>query len=88
MLFETPPGFQYGQGTKNIVILVPRTGHAKSLNITDYADVLWLNIPEFLLGHIPTDAEYVAYAINYVSGIYNNKNFSIISRSQEGFITQ
>lgn len=44
-----------------------------SLTATDYVDVLWLNIPEFLLGEIPINAEYIAYAINYVSRISNNK---------------
>jgi hypothetical protein len=46
-----------------------------------YADPVWLNIPGQLLGDIQVNAEYVAYAINYINGI-TSKNVSVISWSQ------
>lgn len=95
---QIPSEFEFGKGSKSPVILVPGTGSmggmafdsnfAKLLSQTDYADVLWLNIPGFLLDDAQENAEYVAYAINYISGISNNKNVSIISWSQGGLDTQ
>lgn len=92
-----PPQFEYENGNKTPVILVPGTGatggstyasnFAKLLKETDYADILYLNVPEYLMDDVQDNAEYVAYAINYISGI-TNKNVSIISWSQGGLDTQ
>lgn len=93
-----PSNFEYGKGTKRPVILVPGTAsmgglvyasnYAKLLRKTDFADVVWLNFPNYLLDDSQINGEYVAYAINYISGITNNKNLSIISWSQGGTILQ
>lgn len=93
-----PREFEYGNGSKSPVILVPgmfsngglvyASNYAKLLKETDFADVLWLNVPGSLLDDAQTNAEYVAYAINYISGISNDKNVSVISWSQGGLDTQ
>ncbi|KAL2841856.1 hypothetical protein BJY01DRAFT_217081 [Aspergillus pseudoustus] len=87
-----PSGFEYGQGNKTPILLVPGTGISggstytntigKLLQGTTYADPVWLNIPGNSLGDIQMNSEYVAYAINYVSAISGNCNISIISWSQ------
>lgn len=92
-----PSDFEYGNGSKKAVILVPGTAsmgglvyasnYAKLLKDTDFADIVWLNVPHYLLDDVQNNAEYVAYAINYISGI-TNKNVSIISWSQGGMILQ
>ncbi|KAL1648098.1 hypothetical protein SLS58_002425 [Diplodia intermedia] len=90
-----PPSFTFGK--KPPVIFVPGTGTYGGINfasnlrklLTDvpYADPVWLNIPGALLRDAQTNAEYVAYAINYISGI-SNANVSVISWSQGGLDTQ
>ncbi|OJD35633.1 lipase b precursor [Diplodia corticola] len=91
-----PPAFTYGQ--KPPVIFVPGTGAYGGINfasnlrklLTDvaFADPVWLNVPGALLRDAQTNAEHVAYAINYISGISNSANVSIISWSQGGLDTQ
>ena len=93
-----PPGYEYGKGDKKSVLLVPATGclggnsfysnFIKLLNQTDFADVAWLNIPNNLLDDAQLNAEYVAYGVNYLSGISEGKNVSVITWSQGGIITQ
>lgn len=95
---EIPPGYEYGKGDKKPVLLVPGTGsyggnayytnYIKLLNQTDFADVAWLNIPHYLLEDSQQNAEYVAYGVNYLSGISEGKKVSVISWSQGGLITQ
>ena len=85
-----PSTFTYG--SKPPVILVPGTGapggvtyasnFIKLLTGTSYADPVWLNIPSFTLQDIQVSAEYVAYAINYISGVSSNKNVSAMTWSQ------
>ncbi|KAL9090889.1 MAG: hypothetical protein Q9165_005097 [Trypethelium subeluteriae] len=91
-----PPGFTYGQ--KPPAILVPGTGNTgyetfsenyiPLLTGVSYADPVWLNIPGQLLGDAQVNAEYVAYAINYISGISSNKNVSVLAWSQGNLDTQ
>ncbi|KAF2238209.1 alpha/beta-hydrolase [Viridothelium virens] len=91
-----PPGFTYGQ--KPPAILVPGTGNTgyetfsenyiPLLTGVSYADPVWLNIPGQLLGDVQVNAEYVAYAINYISGISGNKNVSVLAWSQGNLDTQ
>ncbi len=61
----------------------------KLLGDVAYADPIWLNIPGAMLDDdAQVNAEYIAYAINYVSGICKGANVSIISWSQGGLDTQ
>ncbi|KAI2480431.1 hypothetical protein Ptr902_08612 [Pyrenophora tritici-repentis] len=95
-----PPSFVYGAGSKRPVIFVPGTGAYGGTNFASnlrklltgksYADPVWLNIPGAMLGDAQTNAEYIAYAINYISAIskQNKENIAIISWSQGGLDTQ
>ncbi|KAK6219280.1 hypothetical protein LQW54_002268 [Pestalotiopsis sp. IQ-011] len=91
-----PDDFTYGD--KPPTIFVPGTGSyggntfgsnlRKLLTGADYADPVWLNIPGAMLMDAQVNAEYVAYAINYISGISQNSNVSVVSWSQGGLDTQ
>lgn len=85
-----PSSFTYGQ--KPPIILVPGTGTTggvayggnfrKLFKNVPFADPVWLNIPGFLLNDAQENAEFVAYAINYISGISGNKNVNVMAWSQ------
>ncbi|KAF1831289.1 lipase B precursor [Decorospora gaudefroyi] len=92
-----PSSFTYG--AKPPVIFVPGTGAyggsnyannlRKLLTGTSYADPIWLNIPGAMLADTQKNAEYIAYAINYISAISSNStNMAVISWSQGGLDTQ
>ncbi|CAA9961081.1 hypothetical protein PTMSG1_04465 [Pyrenophora teres f. maculata] len=93
-----PPSFTYG--SKRPVLFVPGTGAYGGTNFAynlrklltgkSYADPVWLNIPGAMLGDTQTNAEYIAYAINYISAIsrQNKQNIAVISWSQGGLDTQ
>ncbi|KAG9193015.1 hypothetical protein G6011_03050 [Alternaria panax] len=93
-----PPGFTYGQ--KRPVIFVPGTGAYGGTNFANnlrklltgksYADPVWLNIPGAMLDDAQTNAEYIAYAINYISAVSrtNKQNIAVVSWSQGGLDTQ
>ncbi|RMZ68565.1 lipase B precursor [Pyrenophora seminiperda CCB06] len=93
-----PPSFTYG--AKRPVIFVPGTASYGGVNFASnlrklltgksYADPVWLNIPGAMLGDAQTNAEYIAYAINYISAIsrQNKQNIAVISWSQGGLDTQ
>lgn len=94
-----PDTFQCGRkGAPQPAILVPGTGntgyiaHIGSyipvLQGSDIADPVWLNIPGFLLGDAQVNAEYVAYAINYIYGISNRRNVAVVTWSQGGLDAQ
>ncbi|KAF1936831.1 alpha/beta-hydrolase [Clathrospora elynae] len=92
-----PSGFTYG--AKPPVIFVPGTGSyggisfannlRKLLTGKSYADPVWLNIPGAMLVDAQSNAEYIAYAINYISSVSKNSNrIAVISWSQGGLDTQ
>lgn len=92
-----PSSYGYGKNGKKPVILIP--GTAVPAGITYYwsfenlgsvtnADVVWVNIPGASLGDAQVNAEYVAYAINYINSVSSGASVSIISWSQGGPDTQ
>ncbi|OBT82604.1 hypothetical protein VE02_07977 [Pseudogymnoascus sp. 03VT05] len=93
-----PSTFQYGKTGKQPVLLVPGTSlpggvsysnaFGKLLAASSYADPVWLNIPGYSLGDAQVSGEYVAYAMNYLSGVSQQKNISVVSWSQGGINTQ
>lgn len=93
-----PPTFQYGKTGKQSVLMVPGTSlpggiayanaFGKLLAASSYADPVWLNIPGYGLGDAQVNGEYVAYAMNYLSGVSGQKNISVVSWSQGGINTQ
>jgi len=84
-----PSNFTYGKVPP--VLLIPGTAGTSGANFapnfgklftgSDYADPVYVNIPGNNLADIQVEAEFVAYAINYISGISNNKNVSLLSWS-------
>jgi hypothetical protein len=93
-----PSTFGYGKSGKQPVLMVPGTAlpggttysnaFEKLLASSSYADPVWVNIPGYSLGDAQVNAEYVAYAINYLSGISDQKNISVVSWSQGGINVQ
>ena len=88
-----PSSFKYGaKGAPQPVILTPGTGdtgyttfvgnYIPLLQNSQIGDPVWLNIPGFLLNDVQTNAEYVAYAINYISGISNHRQVAVFGWSQ------
>ncbi|PYI10548.1 alpha/beta-hydrolase [Aspergillus sclerotiicarbonarius CBS 121057] len=51
------------------------------------ADVAWVNVPGASLGDAQINAEYIAYAINYISALHQT-NVTVIAWSQGGLNTQ
>ena len=94
-----PPNFQYGKkGAPQPIILVPGTGdtgyttfvgnYIPLLQGSTIGDPVWLNIPGYLLNDAQTNAEFVAYAINYIYSISNHRNVAVIGWSQGNIDTQ
>ncbi|KAG2417619.1 hypothetical protein HFD88_008838 [Aspergillus terreus] len=93
-----PSSFEYGANGKTPVLLVPGTAvpagltyhfnFVKLLSATSFADPVWVNIPGNSLDDVQVNAEYVAYAINYLSGVSNDSTIGVISWSQGGLDTQ
>jgi hypothetical protein len=87
-----PDEFQYGANGKRPVLLIPGTANAagttyyfnyeKLLSQSDFADPVWINIPGNTLADIQVTAEYIAYAINYISGISQDTKIGVIAWSQ------
>lgn len=77
-----PSTFSASSG-KQPVILVPgtavmagttyRANLAPLLARSDFADPLWVNVPDASLGDAQVNAEYVAYAMNYVQSMTGRK---------------
>jgi hypothetical protein len=90
-----PSTFTYGKVQP--LVMVPGTGSEGCLTFQSnfiqqftgsaVADPVWLNIPGFMLNDAQVNSEYVAYAINYISGI-SNSNVSVIAWSQGNLDTQ
>lgn len=86
---QIPPTFTYGQ--KPAMLMVPGTGASgfetfgntfgKLLTTTPYADPVYISIPGNSLGDVQINAEYVAYALQYVQSI-SNQNISVMTWSQ------
>ncbi|KAJ5810962.1 hypothetical protein N7447_010478 [Penicillium robsamsonii] len=86
-----PPTFSYGKNDKIPVLLVPGTAdpagstyyfnYAKLFAANPNTDPVWINIPDNSLGDIQSNAEYVAYAINYISGL-SRCSIGVLSWSQ------
>ncbi|ESZ95379.1 hypothetical protein SBOR_4235 [Sclerotinia borealis F-4128] len=84
-----PPGFTWGK--KQPVVMSPGTGVygyvnfasniGKLLATTDYADPVYLNIPNALLYDAQISAEYVAYALQYFYAMTSQKP-AIVTWSQ------
>lgn len=93
-----PHGFKRGADGKRPVLLMPGGSapagstfyfnYEKLLSNTSFADPVWVNIPGNSLGDVQVTAEYVAYAMNYVSGISNNTKIGVISYSQGAIAAQ
>lgn len=92
-VIHIPETFQYGkEGAPQPIILVPGTGNTGYIAFTGNlipllqgsttADPVWLNIPGFLLNDAQVNAEYVAYAINYIHGISNSRRVAVAAWSQ------
>ncbi|KAI9717207.1 MAG: hypothetical protein M1828_007400 [Chrysothrix sp. TS-e1954] len=90
-----PSTFKYG--AVEPVLFIPGTGveacESFAPNIgklfanTNYADPVYVNVPGNLLADVQTNAEYVAYAVNYINGI-TGKNVSVITWSAGSITTQ
>lgn len=91
-----PTTFTYGHVPP--IVMVPGTGSAGCLSFgsnfikqftgSSFADPVWLNIPDLLLRDAQVNAEYIAYALNYISSISGNKNISVMAWSQGNLDTQ
>ncbi|KAF2767947.1 alpha/beta-hydrolase [Teratosphaeria nubilosa] len=94
-----PPSFKYGSGAQP-VILVPGTGNTGYTTFagnyikllqgqaSSVGDPVWLNIPGYQLNDAQVNAEYVAYAINYISGISGHCKVAVAGWSQGNIDTQ
>ncbi|KAH6954434.1 hypothetical protein DER45DRAFT_507359 [Fusarium avenaceum] len=84
-----PDTFTYGRLPP--VILFPGTGSTgytafrgnfiPLLTGVDWADPVWVNVPGLLLDDAQTNAEYAAYALNYIAAL-SKRNVQIIGWSQ------
>lgn len=92
-----PPSFDYGRNGKTPVILIPGTAipagttyyfSFSKLSTSTPVDVVWVNLPRASLSDAQVNAEYVAYAINYISALCIGKSAVVVSWSQGGLDTQ
>lgn len=95
---EIPTTFTHGK--KPPILIVPGTAATTNdmfatnllkllaADPTFANDFLWINNPTLSREDAQVNAEYVAYAINYISGISGNSNVSVIAWSQGTSNTQ
>jgi len=96
-----PETFQYGvSGAPQPILLVGGTGNPGYVTFvgtyipllqnveTSFGDPVWLNIPGYELDDLQKNAEYVAYAINYLSNICGNRSIAVLGYSQGNLDTQ
>ncbi|CEI70573.1 hypothetical protein FVEN_g937 [Fusarium venenatum] len=84
-----PPSFTYGE--KPPVILFPGTGSTgfttfrgnfiPLLTDVEWADPVWVNVPVLLLEDAQVNAEYAAYALNYIASL-TKRDVAVIAWSQ------
>jgi len=95
-VIHIPATFTYGKVAP--LILMPGTGSRGGVNFdsnfiklftgSSFADPVWINPPGFQLEDAQLAAEYIAYAINYISSISGNVNVSVLAWSQGNIDTQ
>lgn len=86
-----PESFSHGKDGRTPLILVPGTAvpagttyHYSFGKLGDPADIVWVNIPRASLNDVQVNAEYVAYAINYISAICGGSKVATLTWSQGG----
>ncbi|KAI0003949.1 hypothetical protein F4779DRAFT_86644 [Xylariaceae sp. FL0662B] len=90
-----PSTFRYGaEGAPPPVILVGGTGNPGYVTFagsyipllqdaeTSFGDPLWINMPGYALEDVQANAEFVAYAVNYIHGISNGRAVAVVGYSQ------
>jgi hypothetical protein len=90
-----PTDFRYGKdGAAQPVLLVGGTGNPGYVSFsgsyvpllqnpsTSFGDPVWLNMPGHALGDVQRNAEYVAYAIHYLSSICGGRKIAVFGYSQ------
>ncbi|KAF2223169.1 hypothetical protein BDZ85DRAFT_296354 [Elsinoe ampelina] len=90
-----PPTFTFGQ--KPPVILFPGTGNTgyqtfsgnliPLLTSVPWADPIWINVPDSLTNDAQLNAQYAAYALNYIASL-TSRNVTITAWSQGNINTQ
>lgn len=92
-----PDSFSFGRNGRTPVILVPGTAipagttyyfNFGKLGDRSPVDPVWVNLPRASLSDVQTNAEYVAYAMHYISSLCAGQKVAIISWSQGGLDTQ
>ncbi|PNS19953.1 hypothetical protein CAC42_7920 [Sphaceloma murrayae] len=90
-----PPTFTRGQ--KPPVILFPGTGNTgfqtfagnfiKLLSGQSWADPVWVNVPKSMLDDAQINAQYAAYALNYIASL-TGRNTTMVAWSQGNLSSQ
>ncbi|KAK7953078.1 hypothetical protein PG988_013772 [Apiospora saccharicola] len=70
-----------GAGAANPVLLVPGTGNAS------IGQAAWVNVPGAMLDDVQTNAEFIAYAVNYLAAV-TGKKVSVVGWSQGNLAAQ